>query len=81
MRRNKEMCERCKYHGYIGHSRELGKQEACCLYSTKAFRSAMGRDGLDRRGKDPDKCNLFEAGDPDRVGPKCKKASNKNNWG
>lgn len=70
MVRNKDLCEKCFYHGYIGHSRELGKREVCCLYSTKAFQSARGRDGNDRRGTDPDKCNLFKEGDPDRVGPK-----------
>jgi len=72
MVRNKDLCRKCIYHGKIGHSREAEKQEVCCMYSTKAYQSAIARDGSDKRGNDPNKCDLFEEGDPARVNPKGK---------
>ena len=71
--RNKELCKQCRFRGGIGHS-EQRKKEICCNYANIMRMTCKKRDGSDRRGNDPDKCNLFEAGDPEKPSPHCQKS-------
>lgn len=60
MKCNKEMCLACKYHGTLGTVN--GKRsEIACFYIDATGKAASL---YDRRGSDPNHCNLFEKGTP-----------------
>ena len=57
---NKELCKKCKFHGYMGHNGP--SQEIACFRNLFKHESCKDRYGNDKRGDDPDNCLLFEAG-------------------
>lgn len=74
--RNKDMCLKCKHHGWFGPIppevnrgepvKEESKKSVCCRYGDAGYGSALKNirgNLVDQRGKDQNHCNLFEAGD------------------
>lgn len=73
------MCLKCKFHGWFGPIppevnrglpvKEESKKNVCCAYSSvgrgTALKNVHGRL-VDQRGKNKDRCKLFEAGDGEK---------------
>lgn len=68
MKRNKELCRKCKWRG---HDRYDGT--VFCYYAGRNDEACMNRDGTDKRGEDASRCLLFEEGKPERVEPTIKR--------
>ena len=77
--RNKDMCLKCKFHGWFGPIppevnrglpvKEESKKNVYCAYGSvgrgTALKNVHGKL-VDQRGKDKDHCKLFEAGDGEK---------------
>ena len=64
--KNKELCKKCKYRGTIG-SRDSSIDSIVCDYAATSkngtcLKNHKGK-AVDRRGRDPEKCLLFEEGE------------------
>lgn len=66
---NKKKCKTCKYHS---NTSLYGRgQTVICGYATHTEKTCLvtiGKETIDRRGKDPNNCQLYEEG-----GAECKK--------
>ena len=81
MIRNKDMCLKCKYHSFFGskpQNMRVGKpltkedkKRVMCYYSVLSNKGTALKRGpkdtvIDSRGYDPNHCELFEKGKPER---------------
>ena len=58
---SKQLCMKCKYHGFLGHT-GAGQQDIVCLRILVKREACVDKDGVDRRGDDPESCKLFMPG-------------------
>ena len=76
--RDKYKCYKCKYHSYLGtipkdkpitEYSDLELENIVCYYSILSHKSCAlkksGKHLIDRRGKDPKNCLLYEEGVPE----------------
>lgn len=63
---NKKKCSMCKYRTSIQHGYNATDLRVCCGYSLKTNQTCLKANGEDIRGSDPNQCNLYEQGAPER---------------
>lgn len=76
MIRNRKMCSKCKYRGYFGYKGDPNASEdrvhnhLMCDYAKYANRTCLHEENgvmIDRRGNDPNHCDLFVKGNHDNT--------------